>query len=219
MIRLLAAFLLTAVSLFAQPSKVSAVNARTTYHNDGSGTYTTSVQNPEKHTQEEETFSAQKVRIARKVYLLNERNEPVQGNIFDGKDRLVARVLFRFDAFGRRIQQRFMNLQGQVYQDIFFDYDTKGVALLPRSQTYNVAAPDIRPGVIDFTQPENAPRPLDRSQGEPSTAQNSQPFTGNVERLPGSAPTTGTTTQPTGPATNDAKKPNLWQRLLGKKKE
>jgi hypothetical protein len=219
-------FLLSAAPLLAQNK--ASVSARTVYHTDG--TFTESVQDLQLRTQTEHTYSARasnadaKTLIAKKVYLLNERNEPVQGNIYDGRDQLKARVQFFFDSFGRRSEQRMMNLRGEVYQRITFGYDEKGNPTTPRSQSYNVQSPDLKPAVVDFTQ--DAPVPMDRSQGISSPADQSIGFRGNVGKAPSS-----TTPPPIGVGADGQplqseeeskteKKKSFWQKLgLGKKKE
>jgi hypothetical protein len=196
-------------------AQTGQMTARVVIHADK--TFTESVQDPILRTQTEHTFAARvselapKVLLAKKVYMLNERLEPVHGNIYDGKDLLKARVLFLFDSFGRRTEQRMMNLSNEVYQVIRYGYDAKGKAMTPKSQTFNVASPDMRPAAIDLTQ--QGPNPLDRSQGD---------FRGNVEALPGGSVRIGADGQPmesAAPATpEEPKKKSFWQRLgLGKK--
>ena len=178
---LLATVLLLATALGAvarEAKKTSATNARTVYHADGS--HTESVQDLSVREQNEWTYSAQNVLIARKKYLLNEQGLPLQGNIYDGRDELKARAQFLYDEFGRLAEQRMFNLQGEVFQTISFPFDSNGKALPPKSQTFNVRAPDMKAGVIDFTQ-QPAPPALDRNQGAPAPA---TPPQGNVPYLP-----------------------------------
>jgi hypothetical protein len=215
-------FCLSSTLLIAQSR--SNVSARTVYHTDG--TFTESVQDLQLRTQTEHTYAARatnadaKTLIAKKVYLLNERNEPVQGNIYDGRDQLKARVQFFFDSFGRRSEQRMMNLRGEVYQRITFGYDEKGNPTPPHSQSYNVQSPDLKPAVVDFTQ--QAPAPLDRSQGGATSADQTIGFRGNVGKTTpgGSLPTMGKE-DPILQAEERAKtekKKSFWQKLgLGKK--
>jgi hypothetical protein len=164
------------------------VNARTVYHTDG--TSTESVQDPFTREQKEVTYrgeGAQRVKIAERVYLLNERGIPVQGNVYDGRGNLVSRVQVMFDGLGRQSEQRMMNLAGEVYQRIVFEYDNKGKPLSPRSINYsNVQAPEMKTAPIDLTGSSQIPqRHLDRSQGDASGVP------GNVPRLPEGAGQSG----------------------------
>lgn len=167
-----------------EAKKLSSSNARTVYH--ANGTYTESVQDLAMREQSEWTYSEQKVLIARKKYLLNEQGLPLQGNIYDGKDELKARAQFLYDEFGRLAEQRMYNLLGEVYQTIKFPFDANGKALPPKSQTFNVRTPDMKAGVIDFTQQPQAPNRLDRTQG--GVATQPMPTQGNVPYLPATGP-------------------------------
>jgi len=219
-----AAFLLLfATTAMAKDGKSFTQNARTVYHADG--TYTESVQDVTVREQREVTYSTQKVVIAKKVYLLDPKGQPLQGNIYDGKDQLKARVQFLYDEFGRMSEERMFNLQGEVFQSITFAYDNNGKALPPKSRTFNVRAPDMKPGVIDFTNPGDAPSKIDRNQGTaPGTPQQ-----GNVPYLPETA---GRSSSGMAPIRPDAKgnytpsesesadkKKGFFGRLFGGKKK
>jgi hypothetical protein len=218
--KLALALLLAATTLCLAQSR-SLVTARTVYHTDR--TFTESVQDPVMRTQTEHTYAAReselapKVLVSKKVYMLNERLEPVHGNIYDGRDQLMARVLFLFDVSGQRTEQRMMNLQNQVYQVIRFSYDANGKPLPPRSQTFNVEAPNFRPATVDLTQRDEGPATLDRSQGE---------FRGNVQQLPGATGAdgpirVGADGMPIGQPQQgtETKKKSFWNRLGFGKKE
>lgn len=203
--------------------KPSSANARTVYH--ANGTYTESVQDLSVREQNEWTYSEQKVLIARKKYLLNEQGLPLQGNIYDGRDELKARAQFLYDEFGRLAEQRMFNLQGEVFQTITFPFDSNGKALPPKSQTFNVSMPNMRTGVIDFTQQPQAPLPLDRTQGG---AVNTMPSQGNVPYLPATgsenplAPIrVDMNSQNNGSAAQgeDGKKKGFFGRMFGSKKK
>jgi hypothetical protein len=147
---LLALLLAVSAPLQAIDTKNAKANSRTVIHADG--TRTESVRYADKNEQREVTFDAQGVKIASKVYLLNAEGNPVQGNLYDGRDQLQARAQFFFDAFKRPTEQRMTNLSGQVYQRIMFEYDSNGKPLPPKSYTMsNVQGPDLKPAVRDFT--------------------------------------------------------------------
>jgi len=211
------AFLLLALSLTANAeNNLQSVKARTVYHANGS--HTESTQDPVTREQREYTYDQKNVLISQKVYLLNDKGQTIQGNIYDGRGALKARASFLFDDFGRMIEQRMTNLQGEVYQSILFTYDGRGTPLPPKSRTYNVQAPDMKAAVIDFTNTGNAPAPMDRSEG-------TVPGRGNVPRLPEG----GGTMQPaqqraarspagedTTTTTEPGKKRSIWQRMFKK---
>lgn len=214
---LIFAFTLLVAPVLVAQGTAPQIKARTAYHTDG--TYTESIQDPFTREQRETTYNAQKVKIAERVYLLNERGVPVQGNVYDGRGQLKARVQVLFDSFGRTSEQRMMNLNGEVYQRIVFEYDAKGKALPPKSINYNVAAPDMKPATIDLTGQGQLPNALDRSQGAPVTQ-------GNVPTLPGSGsklPPAGI--GPNGPMPDTAspqpeeKKKSFFGRLFGRDKK
>jgi hypothetical protein len=220
---------LTAAALFialivsvasAGERKTFTQNARTVYHADGS--YTESVQDVTVREQREVTYSPkpQSTVIAKKVYLLDEKGQTLQGNIYDGKDQLKARAQFLYDDFGRLSEQRMFNLQGEVFQTITFRYDSNGKALPPKSQTFNVRAPDMKPGVLDFTRQGDSPNPIDRSQGSaPGTAaQGNVPYLPSDSLAPIRPDATGNYTPPAEAETGDKKK-GFFGRLFGGKKK
>lgn len=206
--------MLLASSLMAADNP-NIVKARTVYH--ANGTHTESIQDPITHEQREFTYDQHNVLISKKVYLLNERGLTVQGNVYDGRDVLKARASFLFDDFGRMIEQRMSNLQGEVYQSILFTYDGRGTPLPPKSRTYNVQAPDMKAAVIDFTNTGNAPPPMDRRDGN-------VPNRGNVPRLPEGGNSVAQSAQKGGTRIaapeesqgEPAKKRSIWQRMFKK---
>jgi hypothetical protein len=178
--------LLTALALtsaIAADKRFNAHTARTVYFPDGSRTESST--NTDVREQTEITYSAQGTKIARRVYLLNERGLPTQGNIYDGRDQLKARARFLFDEFGRMSEQQMSNLQGEIFQRVVFSYDAEGNQSTPKSYNYNVSAPDMKAQALDFTQPQREAPHYDRSQG------NVQPAQGNVPYLPGGAASSG----------------------------
>jgi len=77
-------------------------------------------------------------------------------------------------------EQRMINLSGEVYQRIIFGYDAKGNPLPPKSETYDVKAPDMRAAPIDFTKNQEPPRSLDRSQGSRCPAAGKRALSGRA---------------------------------------
>jgi hypothetical protein len=177
------------------------IHGRTIYHDDKSRTE--SVSDPSTREMVETTFNTAGVATVKKVFLLNEKGEPLQGNVYDGRGSLIARCQSIYDEFGRRKEDRLMNLNGEVFQQVLHEYDSAGKALKPKVINLNVATPSIRPQSVDFTQPTNP-------KGAPSA--------GRFAPIPvgeGSAPTASGS----APATPEEKKskPNFFKNLFKKK--
>jgi hypothetical protein len=184
----------------------SIVSGKTILHTDG--TRTESVSDPNTGELEQKTFDANGVLILRRLYRLNERSLPVMGNIYDGAGNLVARAQTYFDSFGRMKEERLSNLQGEVFQQIVHEYDSKGTAKTPKVINYRVNSPTMRPSMLDFTkfqQPENEPAettssgrvkaPVDLEKTQPKPA----------------------ATTPTNPPPAEEPKKGFLQRLFKKK--
>ena len=127
----------------------SMISARTVYHADG--TRTESVKNPETKELSETVYDTRGIVISRRLYLLNERGQVAQGNIYDGAGNLVARSQSFFDEFGRPKEDRLVNLQGEVFQQTIHEYGADGKARKPKVVNFNVKSPTMKPAVIDFT--------------------------------------------------------------------
>ncbi len=142
------------------------VRGKTILHPDG--TQTKSVSDPNTRQLEQKTYDANEVLIIRRHYQLNERGQPVMGNIYDGSDNLIARSQSVIDSFGRIQEERLSNLNGEVFQQIIHEYDSKGVAKKPKVINYKVSTPTMRPAVLDFTryqQPGAEPPPAAAAGG------------------------------------------------------
>lgn len=128
---------------------------RTIYHPDQSRTE--SVSDPTTREMTETTYNTSNVMTVKKVFLLNEKGEPLQGNVYDGRGNLVARCQCVYDDLGRRKEDRLMNVNGEVFQQVIHEYGTDGKAKTPKVINLNAtAAPSIRPQSIDFTQQAGA---------------------------------------------------------------
>lgn len=140
-------------SVLAQGSQ--RIIGRTIYHPDQSRTE--SVSDPTTREMTETTYNASNVMTVKKVFLLNEKSEPLQGNVYDGRGNLVARCQCVYDDLGRRKEDRLMNVNGEVFQQVIHEYGADGKAKTPKVINLNAtAAPSIRPQSIDFTQPSGA---------------------------------------------------------------
>ena len=210
----LSALLLLALLCVANgEDRPDIIKARTVYHPDG--TRTESINDPSLREQREFTYDKNGVLVSKKIYLLNEKGQTMQGNIYDGRDVLKARAQFLFDELGRMSEERLTTLQGEVYQRIIFGYDAKGDPLPPKSQTYNVQAPDMKAAVVDFTKTAPQRGGLDRSQGAPAAPGLNQ-NQGNVPRLPpGGLPPITVDMNPGEPQ----KMRSIWQKMFSKDKK
>ena len=124
---------------------------RTIYHADDTRTET--VSDPSIREMTEMTYNTSGQLTVKKVFLLNEKGEPVQGNVYDGRGNLVARCQSVFDDLGRRKEERLSNLNGEVFQQVLYEFDSEGKALPPKViNLKTAAAPLLKPAPIDFTQ-------------------------------------------------------------------
>lgn len=133
----------------ANPTMPGVVG-RTVYHPDKSRTESVSDLTTRELT--ETTYDPNNVLTVRKHYLLNEKGEPLQGNIYDGKGNLVARSVSIYDQFQRRVEDRLTNLNGEIFQRVIHEYGADGKPKKPKVVNLNVKAPTLRPASLDFTQ-------------------------------------------------------------------
>jgi hypothetical protein len=173
---LVASMLLLGARAGAQQINTTTVSARAILHTDG--TRTESVKDVIKREMKDTTYDARGVVIATKIFLLNDNGEPVQGVIRDGADNLIARVQFFFDDLGRVIEERCVNTQNEIFRRVIHQYDPNGRPLPVKSFDYEVNAPSMRAGKINFT---NIVPPPD-GNGTAAPAPSGQP------QQPGQAP-------------------------------
>jgi hypothetical protein len=190
--------LLAAVAPAANPS-MQAVVGRTVYHPDNSRSETVRDMNVREMT--ETTYNPANAVISKKVFLLNEKGEPLQGNIYDGRGNLVARAQCYYDEFGRRREDRLTDLGGVVFQRILHEYDRNGKALPPKVVNLT-QSPTLRPEAIDFTRNGAVPQ---------SPTQEAAP---NSRFAPTPAASPSSTPAPQG---GEAPKGNFFKRLFKKK--
>lgn len=173
------------------------VVGRTIYHSDDSRTE--SVRDPNTRELTEMTYTAAGALTTKKVFLLNEKGEPMQGNVYDGRGNLVARCQSFYDEFGRRKEDRLTNLKGEVFQQVIHTYGSDGKALSPKVINLDASSPMMKPAAVDFTQQPSSNRfaPTQIPNGPPTT----QP---------------GTTTVPAQPKAEEKAKPNFFKKLFKK---
>lgn len=185
--------------LSAPPPSMQPVVGRTIYHTDDSRTE--SVRDPGTREMTEMTYTATGALTTKKVFLLNEKGEPIQGNVYDGRGNLIARCQSFYDEFGRRKEDRLTNLNGEVFQQVIHEYGKDGKALTPKVINLNAKAPTIKPAAVDFTKPGTAPAP-------DNTPSRFAP--GQAGGQPGTPP------QAAQPKTEEKPKANFFKKLFKK---
>lgn len=186
---LAAAVLFGSGHLQAQQIKTTQIYAKGILHEDG--TRTDSVKDIQKRETAETTYDSRNVVIAKKVFMLNENGDPIQGIIYDGAGNLIARALFFFDDLGRITEERCVNAQGEIFRRVIRQYDPSGKPLPAKAFDFNVNAPSMKPSVLDFRKMVPGP---DQEEGT----------TTNAPKQPGDKPTINkasprTTTPPAKP--------------------
>ncbi len=195
--------LLAAAAPAANPAAQTIVG-RTVYHPDDSRSETVHDMNVREMT--ETTYNSANAVVSKKVFLLNEKGEPVQGNIYDGRGNLVARAQCYYDEFGRRREDRLTDLGGVVFQRIVHEYDKNGKALSPKVVNLS-QSPTLRPEAIDFTHraaPSGPALPAGAGQAPSRFA-------------PTPAAPTSPTPAPEAPSGEEAGKGSFFKRLFKKK--
>lgn len=185
----------------------NTVSGRTIIHVDG--TKTESIIDPSTLELTEKTFDANDVLLTRRSYKLNERGQPVMGNIYDGAGNLQARSQSFFDPFGRLQEERISNLQGEVFQQVLHEYAADGTAQKPKVINYKVNSPTMRPALIDYTRQQ--PPALAATQPQTTGASRVQPPIQVPEDLSPIVAPTGNTPKP-----EPEKKKGFFGRLFKK---
>ena len=187
--------------------------ARSHYYDDNS--HTDTVLDMNVHEMEEKTFDAHGVLQMRKHYLVNDLGQPTQGNVYDGRNNLVARSRILFDEFNRIKEMQTANLQGEVFQQIIYTYDASGKQGKPKVINYNTNTPTMKPATMDFTKVMPPP-----GQEQSTPVQGGQPMTQPVPGFqPGNAVQQGAPIYAPGaePAKQEApKKKSFWKKLFNK---
>jgi hypothetical protein len=190
---------------------LNTVVGRTIYHSDN--TRTESVRDPNTRELTEMTYNPNNILMVRKVFLLNEKGEPTAGNIYDGRGNLVARSISVYDDLGRRSEDRLINLKGEVFQRVVHEYGADGKPKQPKVINLDVAAPSIKPGLIDFTQTPSLPQPATTPSGRFAPDQAPGAAAGDPIYAPGAGPAGAV------PEKQPEQKPSFLKRLFKKDKK
>lgn len=141
---------LVAFSMMSSVPEVSALEmakVRTILHKDG--TRTVSTQDHNARELEELTYSARRVIVQRKRFLLDEQSRAIQGVIFDGNGDLIARVEFGFDGLGRMTEERTYNAKGEVVRRLLYRYNAMGIQSKPIAFTFDTSGQGRAPRMED----------------------------------------------------------------------
>lgn len=201
----------------AANATLTTIVGRTIYHTDN--TRTESVRDPLTRELTEMTYSAENVLTVKKVFLLNEKGEPMQGNVYDGRGNLVARCKSIYDEFGRRKEDQLMNLNGEVFQQVIHEYGPDGKARTPKVVNLNVKSPTIKPGLIDLTKNAAGPQGPQGMDANPAPAGGQA--AGRFAPVPLPAGDAASNAAPVAPATPPAEqkpKASFFKRLFKKDK-
>lgn len=186
-----------------QAQQAGASNyAKKVLHQDG--TSTESVSDTAKRELRETTYDARGVVLTKRIVLLNESGQPVQGVIYDGADNLAGRVQFLYDDLGRPNEERSLNAQGQVFRRKFMLYDAAGKPLPSKVVDYAQNAPAIRSGSINFTN--TVPPPGQARSTAAAAADTTPKQPGQTPQIMTVSPRSGGAV-PAAPATAPAEEP------------
>jgi hypothetical protein len=113
-----------------------------------------------------------------------------------------------YDDFGRRKEDRMINLNGEIFQQVIYEYDANGKPKKPKViNVASAAAPTIKPGTVDFTK--SVP-------GGPTSAPSTDRFA--PTQAPATGPIYAPGAEPAGAAPAEEKpKPGFFKRLFGGK--
>lgn len=199
------------LAAFAQSgANQPGVVGRTTYYPDDSRTESVRDMNTREMT--ETTYNPAGQLTVKKVFLLNEKGETLQGNVYDGRGNLVARCQSLYDELGRRKEDRLINMQGQVFQQVLHQYGADGKALQPKVINLDASRPSMRPQSVDYTGAAPA---------QPGTPNMGSGNSNSSRFAPQRVPEGGTAAPQTAPATAPAPeqekaKPNFFKKLFKK---
>lgn len=194
------------------PAGIQPVVGRTIYHQDDSRTEM--VKDPNTREMTETTFNTTGQLTVKKVFLLNEKGEPMQGNVYDGRGNLVARVQCLYDEFGRRKEDRLINLKGEMFQQVLHTYGADGKELTPKVVNLDASSPTLKPEAIDYTR-GSSPGVVPNPAAGAASADAGGRFAPQMVPAAGQQPSSPAATTPTPPS-EEKPKTNFFKRLFKK---
>ncbi len=113
---------------------------RAIHHSDGS--FTESKQDLETNTLEQVTKSKNGVRLQRRMVMLDERGQPSEVQIYDGRDQFKYRGVLIYDRFGRFEEEQIYDTRGTLIRRKVQEYDPRGDKMPMRSWDYVANVPE-----------------------------------------------------------------------------
>lgn len=156
---------------------------RAIHHSDGS--FTESRKQVETNTIEQITKSKSGVTLQRRMVMLDERGNPVEVLIYDGRNQFKYRGLQVYDRLGRFAEEQIYDAEGTLIRRKVQEYDPRGGQLPLRSWDYVANVPaDLR--LVISQDDSAAPGSLQASPRMASSpgAQPASPAEENATRAP-----------------------------------
>jgi hypothetical protein len=105
----------------------NAIHAVTALHEDGTKTVT--VTDPDKHSSEATTFTANDKIIERVVYVLDDNNSPVSGTVYGPDNNPAFKTVYKHDDFNRIAEEDDYTLDDQLMRRFTYDFGPEGKLL------------------------------------------------------------------------------------------
>jgi hypothetical protein len=113
---------------------------------------TESISDPARNMLTQITRNANGVEISRREFVMDTKGRIRNGAIWDGQHRLLARTLYGFDEYDRINEERTFHPNGRVLRRLLFKYDATGRRLPNKFYTWNPQDPY---GPLVESQPGN----------------------------------------------------------------
>lgn len=186
--------------------RVNHVWSRVIEHEDG--TRTESKQDINTKVLEEITFDANKVRIKRRVFQLDDLARPRSGLLFDGQNNLLARTEYVYDEYDELKEERLFNTKGQVLRRLVYGLAKDGIQSKPVAFNYDPERPDAAPTRSTTNVDPVMPLDVKRNPGSGIPI-----ASGGGTGIPGASPPSAPQADPSPPAEGEKKKKGfLWFR-------
>jgi hypothetical protein len=121
---LVIALLVPVLSLAQDDSTDNAIHAVTELHEDGTKTVT--VTDPDKHSSESTTYTANEKIIERVVCVLDDNNSPVSGTIYGPDNQPAFKAIYKHDDFNRLVEEDDFTLDDQLMRRFTYDFGPDG---------------------------------------------------------------------------------------------
>jgi hypothetical protein len=116
-------------------------------HDDGSRTTTTI--DPEKHTQEEATFSMQEKLLKRIVFTIDDNKLALSGIVYAANGKPVRKMVYKYDPLNRLTEEQDFTAADQYIGKFVYEYNAKGKVSKIRGYDATGAEVNASPGRPD----------------------------------------------------------------------